>query len=285
MSPRDIGIALVVVLVWGLNFVVVKLGTQDLPPLLLVSLRFALAAALIVPFCPVRREHLPGLALLSFTFGFLHFGLLFLALGQVDAATAAIFVQLGVPLSTLAGVVFLGERLGLGRWLGLALAFGGVVVVAGEPHLAGGLPTVLLLLCAMGWAAANLVIKRLKGISPVATTGWLCLLALPQTLVLSVLVEGNPWPALQAAGVAGWGAVVYTALGASLLAHSLWYVLLGRYPVSRVAPFSLLAPVLGVVGGIVLLGEPATVHKILGGVITLAGVALIEVAGRRERRA
>lgn len=285
MPTRDILAALVVVSLWGFNFVVVKLGTEALPPLLLTTLRFVLVALLLVPFLRPRREHLAGLVTLSVTFGTLHFGLLFFCLKTVDAATAAIFIQLGVPFATLGAVLLFGERMGPMRWLGLLLAFGGVVLVAGEPQGASLLAAALMIVSAMGWAASNLVVKRLKGCGPLTMTAWLCLFAAPQTLVLSLILEGNPLPHLLAAPAMGWAAVVYTAVGSSIIAHSLWYVLLTRHEVSRVAPFSLLAPVLGVMGGILILGEPATWQKLVGGAITLSGVALIEVWGRREAQA
>lgn len=285
MPLRDILLALIVVFLWGFNFVVVKLGVEDIPPLLLTSLRFALAAALLVPFFRPQRAHLPGILALSVTFGTVHFGLLFLGMSLVDAATAAIFVQLGVPFSTLAAVLLLGERMGAMRWLGLALAFVGVVVVIGEPRATPPLAVALLTLAAVGWAASNLIVKTLKGCHPLTMTGWLCLFAVPQTLGLSLLLDGAPWPHIRAAGPMGWAAVAYTAIGASIIAHSLWYSLLNRHPVSRVAPFSLLAPVLGILGGLLLLGEPATWEKLIGGAITLGGVAMIEIWGRREARA
>jgi O-acetylserine/cysteine efflux transporter len=283
MGPLDLLAALAVVALWGLNFVVVKLGVADMPPLLLTTLRFTLAAVLLVPFLRPRREHLKGILILSVTFGTVHFGLLFVAIKSVDAATAAIIVQLGAPFSTLGAVLFLGETMGWRRWLGLALAFSGVIIVAGDPNLGAPLPIVLLLLSALGWAVSNLVVKTIRGCHPLTMTGWLTLFAAPQTLALSLILEGNPLPHLAQAGWAGWGAVAYTAILASIVAHSLWYHLLNRHPVSRVAPFALMAPITGICAGILLLGEPATLEKLAGGVVTLTGVTLIEIWGRRAK--
>lgn len=85
---------------------------------------------------------------------------------------------------------------------------------------------------------------------------------------------------MAAAGVFGWGAVFYTAVMSSIVAYGLWYGLLRRHPVSRLAPLSLLVPVGAVVLGIVLLGESLNAHVLGGGAMVIAGVALIVIRFR-----
>ena len=121
MPLRDLLLGLTVIAIWALNIIVIKLGVADMPPLLLMTLRFMLVAALIVPFTRITREQLPWLLLLSVTFGGLHFPLLFLGLGEAEAGTGALLVQMGTPFATLLAALFLKERLNLRRWLGLAL--------------------------------------------------------------------------------------------------------------------------------------------------------------------
>lgn len=275
MPLRDLALGLAVIIIWALNIIVIKLGVAELPPLLLTTLRFALVALLLVPFHPVARHQLPFLLLLSVTFGSLHFALLFIGLGQAEAGTGALLVQMGTPFATLLAVVFLKERLGPRRLVGLALSFAGVAVLAGGPTLPSPLPTALLLASALGWAISQLLIKRGPNISPMALAGWVALFATPQVALGSWWFEQGQWQALSAAGWAGWGAVFYTAVMSSIVAYGIWYGLLRRHPVNRVVPLTLLMPVLAVLLGAVLLGDSLGVHKLAGGGLVISGLALI----------
>ncbi|MGM0700970.1 MAG: DMT family transporter [Pseudomonadota bacterium] len=283
MPPRDLLLGLLVVTLWALNIIVIKLGVTELPPLMLTTLRFALVAALLVPFHPVARHQLPFLALLSVTFGTLHFALLFIGLGQAEAGTGALLVQMGTPFATLLAVVFLGERLDVRRVAGLALSFGGVAVLSGGPSLPSALPLVLLLTSAMGWAVSQLLIKHGPALAPMALAGWVALLAVPQVALGSWWFERGQLDALAQAGWLGWGAVFYTAVMSSIAAYGLWYGLLRRHPVNRLAPLSLLVPVGAVLLGALLLGETLDPHKLTGGALVIAGLALIVVRLGRRR--
>nr|WP_275298164.1 EamA family transporter [Halomonas campisalis] len=268
-------LGLLVVAIWALNIIVIKLGVAELPPLLLTTLRFMLVAALLVPFHPVARQQLPFLLLLSLTFGSLHFALLFIGLGQAEAGTGALLVQMGTPFATLLAVIFLGERLDGRRLAGLALSFGGVVVLAGGPSLPSPLPMALLLLSALGWAISQLLIKRGPGVAPMALAGWVALFAIPQVALASLWFENGQWEALRQASWQGVGAIFYTAVMSSIVAYGLWYGLLRRHPVNRLAPLSLLVPVGAVLLGVLLLGERLSAHTLVGGGLVIAGVALI----------
>ncbi len=275
MPLRDLALGLAVIVIWALNIIVIKLGVAELPPLLLTTLRFALVAALLVPFHPVARHQLPFLLLLSLTFGSMHFALLFIGLGQAEAGTGALLVQMGTPFATLLAVVFLRERLGPRRLAGLVLSFAGVAVLAGGPTLPSLLPTLLLLASALGWAISQLLIKRGPDISPMALAGWVALFATPQVALGSWWFEQGQGRALAGAGWAGWGAVFYTAVMSSIVAYGLWYGLLRRHPVNRVVPLTLLMPVLAVLLGAALMGDSLGPHKLAGGGLVISGLALI----------
>lgn len=284
MPVRDLLLGLTVIAIWALNIIVIKLGVADMPPLLLMTLRFMLVAILIVPFTRIERTQLPWLLLLSVTFGGLHFPLLFLGLGEAEAGTGALLVQMGTPFAALLAAAFLKERLNLKRWLGLALSFGGVVVLAGGPSLPSAVPTTLLLFSAFFWAVSNMIIKFAPKIPPLTMTGWIALLAIPQVGLGTWIFEENQLAALSQAGWAGWGAVFYTAVMSSIAAYGLWYYLLQKHPVSRVVPLSLLMPVFAVILGIWLLGDPLGINKLVGGLMVVAGLAVINIRFTRRRQ-
>ncbi|MFI0472437.1 DMT family transporter [Halomonas sp. HMF6819] len=285
MPLRDLLLGLLVIAIWALNIVVIKVGVAELPPLLMTTLRFALVALILVPFHPVSRAQLPFLLLLSVTFGTLHFAMLFIGLGQSEAGTGALLVQMGTPFATILAVIFLKEKLGPKRLAGLLLSFAGVVVLAGGPTLPAPLPLGILLLSALGWAVSQLLIKRGPAIAPLALAGWIALFAVPQVALGSWLFESGQWQAIRAAGLAGWGAVFYTALMSSILAYGIWYALLRRHPVNKVVPMTLLVPVLAVGLGALLMGDPLGVHKLAGGGLVVAGVGLILLRFQKRRPA
>lgn len=282
MPLRDTLLAFLVIAVWGFNFVVVKVGVAEIPPFLLTALRFGLVAALVVPFFRLPRAEAKWILLLSVTFGSLHFAMLFKGLEGVDGASGAILAQLGVPFSTLLAALFLKDRLGVWRIGGLALAFLGASVLAGEPNLPDIVPFLLIVEAAFAWAVSNMIIRRVAAMNPLAVSGYVSLFAVPQAILWSLLFEDGQVLALQQASWLAWGAVAYVALASSLLAYSVWYYLLGKHPVSAVVPMTLLAPVIGVIGAVVLLGEALTWQKVAGGCLTVAGVGIILVRNSRR---
>ncbi len=284
MPVRHLALALLVVCIWGLNFVMVKIGVTEIPPLMMTALRFVFTAALVVPFTRMTRQALPWILLLSFTLGTMHFTLLFAGMNGVDGATGAILLQLGVPFSTILASVFLRDHLGAWRILGLVMAFGGAAVLAGEPTLPALHSFILLVVSAFSWAVSNLLIKRAHSITPLAMAGWIALFAAPQAMLASALFEQDHLATLLQISWLGWGCLAYVVIGSSIIAYSVWYHLLSIHPVSQVVPFNLLAPLLGVLAAVVLLGEVLTWQKLVGGALTIGGVAVIIYRQSRAHR-
>jgi len=284
LPPRDILAALTVVTLWGLNFVAVKTAVAVVPPFLLTGLRFAGVALALAPFFRPRLEQIPGILGVAVVLGCGHFGLLFFGLAGMDAATTAIITQLGVPFSVLLAWLAFGERLGLTRALGLAMAFGGVALLAGEPTLPHWLPFALAVASMLAWAISNVQVKRLGAIDPLTLNGWMALFASPMLLTLSFATEDGQGEALGRA-LHQWpvlAALAYTIIASSLVAYSLWYRLLARHSMNQVVPVTLLGPVIGVASGVTLLGEPLTWQKLVGGAITIAGVAAVQLIGGKK---
>jgi O-acetylserine/cysteine efflux transporter len=281
---KDLLIGLGIIIIWAFNIIVIKLGVEDLPPLLVTVLRFMLVAVLVVPFTRISRQQLPWILLLAVTFGGLHFPLLFLGLQQSEAGTGALLVQMGTPFATLLAAMFLKEKLGPRRVVGLILAFGGVVVLAGGPSLPPPASTALLLASAFFWAVSTMIIKLAPPIAPLTMTGWISLFAIPLVALGSWIFEDDQWLALRQASWAGWGAVVYTAVMSSIAAYGLWYRLLQKHPVSRVVPLTLLMPVFAVMLGVWLLDDPLGINKVAGGAMVIAGLAIINIRFRRQRK-
>jgi len=109
------------------------------------------------------------------------------------------------------------------------------------------------------------------------------LLATPFVAVLSLFLETGQLEAIQAASMQVWLTLTYTILGSSILAYYLWYSLIARLDVNQVVPFTLLAPMIGVAAGVLILGEAFTIYKIIGGSMTIIGVAIIQYRQAKKK--
>jgi O-acetylserine/cysteine efflux transporter len=280
LTARDTLFAFLAVLGWGINFVVMKVGVHEIPPLLLLGLRFALVAVIVVPFVARPKGKLGLIALLALLLGAGNFGLLFIAMKTLDAASASITIQLSVPFSAIIAAVCYKETLGWLGVLGMALAYGGVALLSGEPQHPDPFAVALVVLSAASWALSNVVVKKIGDVDPLTLNGWMALAATPQLLLLSAVFEHDQWDSLRAASWIGWSALAYTVLVHSLLVYTLWYKLIARYPLNRVVPFSLMVPVVGIAAGVLMLGEPLGWHRVVGGALTVLGVAVIQFRPR-----
>lgn len=290
LSRGDWLCALAVILIWGLNFVVMKLGLQNLSPMLLGALRFCVASLPFIWF--VKPPTVPWRYLLAYGLaqGLGQFGLLFLGLRLgMTAGMASVVMQTQAFFTIILASALLHERARPAQWLGLLLAFGGLVVIAlgrGEGStqmtLAG---FVLTLGAALMWAISNLVARRAAqvapGYTPFAFIVWSSLVPILPFTAIAVGQDGwsNVHQQLTALDGQAAFAVLYLALLATLLAYSLWTRLLQRHAAARVTPFSLLVPVVGLLAALVVLQEHPTTWQWLGTAAVLAGLLVHQSGG------
>lgn len=280
MKPQHLALMLLVQFIWGVNFVAAKIGLAHFESLFFLALRFSLVALLLLPFVGLPKRKLKQLIPLSVTMGAMHFGLIFLGMRYLDAATSSIAVQLQVPFAAMLAAFFFGETLGWRRILGMVVAFAGVVLIAGEPRFSGGnlWPLLAVVGAALVWATGNVQVKALgDSFDAVELNGYIALLAAPQLLLLSFLIEGNQWPQVLEIAWQGWAALLFQSIVVAIFSYIIWYNLMRRYPVNMVMPFTLLLPMIGVISGHLILDEVVTWQMILGGIATVAGVAIVVI--------
>ena len=252
MRPRDVALVLLVVLLWGLNFVVIKLGLRGVSPFVLAGLRFTLTALPAIFF--LRPPKLPlriyaGFALTTFLG---QFALLFWAIKVgMPTGLSSLVHQSQAFFTVLLAAVVLGERPRPVQLAGMAIAAVGLASIAtgsGASFPLAGL--VLNLGAALAWAAGNLVSRSLARHGEVNALAFVVWASLPLPLFffgLAWAVEGREAVTSSLAAMDGlsWAAVAYLAYGATLTGYGLWSRLLSRYPAGQVARFSLLVPVIG----------------------------------------
>src|SRR6185503_3011897 len=160
-----------------------------------------------------------------------------------DAATVAVASQMSVPFSTLMSVWFLGETLRWRRTLGIVLAFAGIMIISFDPRLFAYWEGLALVVCSCFVSSLGLIfLKRLKGIRPLELQSWIALAGGAILLVLSLILEGGQVSAIRNATWEGWAALFFTTVMSSLIAHTAWYYLVGRYPVTSISPITMLSP-------------------------------------------
>jgi len=276
---RDLALVVVLSVIWGISTPISKIGVNELPPLFMLAVRFFIVAAAAF-FYPVSGAQMRQLLRLSLTLAVLHFPCMFIGLRYVDASAAAVLQQLQLPFAViLAGFVF-GERLSARAISGIALAFVGVVVIAGTPNIfaAGWTGLVLMIAAAFFWAIASLQMKSLGRISPFAANAWLAVFAAPVLLIESWIFEQSPLSSLSGLTLTGAGAILYLVVMTTFVGYGIWFKLVQAHPVSVVMPFTLTNPMFGILSSAVMLGEQITPQFMLGAALTLCGLALIVVA-------
>jgi len=277
IARRDLAFLIFINLIWGLNYIASKVGVGQVPPLVFTGLRFTCLALILAPFIRWHRGLMGPLVVAAVFAGGLHFSLLLVGLKLADTVSiVAIAGQLGVPFATLMSIVVLGEVVRWRRWSGILLSFSGVMVMGLDPQVFQfwqGLACVVL--SALLGSIGLMAIKQLQGIRPLELQAWFALISAPLILIFSLIFESGQLAAIRSAHWDAWGALAFNILGASLLAHTGYFYLLQKYPVTSVSPLTVLSPLFGVLFGVTLLGDQLTTRIIVGGAMTLTGVFII----------
>jgi len=240
VKPLDVLIAIAVPVIWGIGLVVAKPVVADFPPLLLMALRFFVAAMTLVWFVPIPKGQLLTLCAAALIGSTMQYGFTYTGLRYLDAGTTALVVQAEVPFLVLFAIA-------------------------------------MVLTGACLWAVGQIIIRRNISLSGLTVAAWLAVMAAPQLAIASWLFESNHMAVLQNAGLNTWLTVLYLGLIMTAVGYGCWYHVLGRYPASRVGPFILLTPLTSVMGGAIFLGETLSAMTLTGGSIIILGVAILVV--------
>ncbi|MBU6961744.1 EamA family transporter [Pseudomonas sp. CVAP len=288
MQKKHLTLAVLVTAVWGLNFPITKLGLAAIDPLLLTALRFALAALPWVFF--VRRPSIAmgWLAAYGLIFGVAMWALINLGIELgVPPGTAALLIQFSAFFTLGWGVLLFREQLSLGQTLGMGLAALGLIsIIFSSPGQATTVGYGLLLVSAFSWSVGNIIIKQSKVREMFAFVVWASLFPPIPLLALTWLAHGSaPFTSLVAH--LEWVSVfslLFQVYAATHFSYWGWNLLLREYPVSRVAPLSLLIPVFGVAGSMLMLGHRVDFNEGISIALILSALAVGLMKGRERVR-
>lgn len=279
MAIRDFLLMLFVCFVWAAHTVVSKIvvSGMEIPPLFYAAIRFGIVGLATLPWLLPAPRPTWRMLVVGFLMGGGGFALFFLGIRTASPSSAAIVSQLGLPITTLLSVVMLGEKIYWRRGLGIAMTFVGGVLVMWDPSsgfpLSSGLILILLSACAGSLAAV--MMKQIKGVRPLQFQAWIGLASVvPLVLLTSGLETGQIDRALSV----GWSfvaALLFSALFVSLVAHTIYYGLISRYPANLIAPLTIMNPLFTVVMGIVITGDHFDTRMAIGTGLALCGVLII----------
>ena len=284
MKPLDTLSAISVAIIWGMGFVIAKAAMEHFSPILLMALRFTLTALCMIWFFRPDPKLFNKLFWIAFVSAAVQYSLTYTGVSGIDASTAALLIQLEVPFGILMAALFLGDKLTIRQGVGVSLAFGGAILIVGEPKLANDMRYLLMVIGGgFAWSLGQIMIKMLGVSGGFSLISSVAVFAAPQLFIASYLLEDNQINQIITASPAVWTAVVYLGLVMTALGYAMWYRLLGLYDINMVIPFLLLLPVASVIGGYLFLDEVLTTKIALGGLLALAGVAIITLRIKRSK--
>ena len=275
MNVKHLSLILLVVTIWGVNFSVIKVGLEDMPPIFFSALRFAIIAfptILFIPFPTGLGWYVFGVGLFLMT---LTHGFLFFAMQEgVGAGLASLILQTQVFFTILLGLYFLNENLQLNQKIGLVFSLFGFLLFAfntGVNVTMAGL--CLLTLAAFSWSIANLLMKKMGAVNLAHFIMWTSLVPPIPMLLISYFYESqNPLSILINLSFKSWIAIFFVAYISTVIAFAIWGKLLRGFPAATITPFALLIPVVGVITAALFLGERLTTMESVGSTMIMTGL-------------
>lgn len=261
----------------GLNFVIAKIAVTEIPPVFLVAVRYAVLVMVLFPLLRWRGwPHFWRMVPAGLLTGGLVLAVAFTGTKLSSGSVAAVVVQLEMPMTVLLSIVWLKESVGWRRWLGVALTFGGVMMLGFDPAIIDyAVGVSLVALGAMFGAVGQILLRRLKDVEPLEMQAWTGAVSVPVLIIGTLIFEEGQ---VQSAIDAPWllaGTVAYMVFAMSIIGHGIRFYIIQRNDIAVVSTVSAFAPTMGVVFSIVLLKEPATWQIVAGCLTVLSGVLII----------
>ncbi len=277
-------LVLLVVLVWGLNFIAIKVSLTEIPPLLLVFARFFLTSIPAIffikrPKTPFKMVVLYGLFMFALQFFLLFMGMY----AGMTPGLASLLQQFQVFFTILLAMIFLGEKSHLWQIIGALISFLGIALVA--MNLSGGVTPSGFALCIAApaaWGTGNIISKKIGKVNMISLVVWGSLIAWPPLLVLSLFVDGfdKLLFTIQHLNWLSSGAVLYITYLATLFGFGTWSWLLHQHRMGTIAPFTLLVPIVAIISSALILKEPLQSWKVLAAFLVISGLC-VNILGPR----
>ena len=281
MRPSHVFLAVLVAAVWGFNFVVIRIGITNFPPLLFSAFRFTLAALPLVFF--IRKPDVPWRIILGIgmVLGVVKFSLLFIGMDLgLSAGLASLVLQSQAFFTAILVALVFKEMPRAMQGVGIAVAFAGIGLIATTvDNSVTPIGLGLVLAAGFMWAVSNLLMKQAGQVDMLALIVWVSLVPPIPLFILSMTFEGVDagMAAITNLNVQGVGAILYIAFISTIFGFAVWGKLIREYGAATVAPFSLLVPIFGMGSSTLVLGEEFGMVRLIAAVMVIVGLVLTVV--------
>ncbi len=285
LSLMEIAAIAAIVVIWGANNAAAKVATEVMPPLLVGTLRFAIAAVCLIPFVRPPFPNWKSLLLIVILGGPLHYGFLYwgFSLAQ-DVSPVSVASQLWIPFTTLFAFLLLGERLSVHALVGMVISLFGVVWMSADPHALNDWKAIALITVATAfWGMTTVIARRTTSIPPLKMQGLLAFVALPTLAFASAMFETGQLQAVRTATPLIWVCLLWAGIVSSVFATSMVFWLVQKREAGRVTPYFLVTPVVSMAIGWGFMGDVLTPQILTGAALTMGGVAVVALAERGLR--
>ncbi len=288
MKPFHILLLVLVVAVWGLNFVFVKTGLQEIPPMLFCFFRFFLLSIPAVFFFKRPAVPFKWVAIYGLVMFVLQFALMFMGMqAGVSAGLGSLLLQTQVFFSILFASIVLKERINRWQVFGAVLSFSGIAFVGLHLGSSATLTGLLLVIAAAAtWGLGSVIVKKMGRTQSGSLLSWGGLVAWPPLLVLSLIFEESRPMLLDLHNLsaASYTAIFFVTVCSTVFGFGIWNWLVQIYPLATVAPFTLLVPVFGMLSSALILEEALEPWKIVAGLLVISGLCFNILGARLVAR-
>lgn len=278
MRLKHFIIAILIIAIWGLNFSVIKLGLQNINPFILAGFRFFLCAIPTIFFVKKPDVSLKIIALYGFLFGVGLWGMVNLGIDLgVSSGVASLVLQFGAFFTIIIGLIVLKEQVNYLQIIGFFFALLGLVLILFETD--GSVTPwgiVFILVAAIAWSISNLIIKQSKTKRIFSFLVWSCLFSPLPLFILAYLNFGyEPYKFLfKEFNWLSTFSILFQVYPTTLIGYWVWNKLLNIYPISTVAPLTLLVPIFGFIGSFIVFGETINLLKFLACLFVFLGLII-----------
>ncbi len=288
MNPAHLLYILLIVTIWGVNFVSIKVALLEMPPILLCCVRFFLTSLPAILFVKFPKTAIWKVALYGLNTFAIQFTLLFIGMqAGVSAGLASLLLQTQVFFTILLAILLLGEKINRWQIMGALISFSGIALIG--INLSGTITLLglfLILCAACCWGMGTIIAKSIGRIDTVSLVVWGSFFAWPPLFLMSCWLDGagTVFYTLRHLSWLSIGSAGYIAYFATVLTFGIWNWLVSRYPLALLTPFTFLIPIVGTGSSMLLLGEALESWKIYAGLLVIGGLFVNLIGSRRLQK-
>ena len=275
--------AFFIVVLWGLNFVALKIAVLSLPPIFLAGLRFLLISIPWIFFVEKPKVSKRQFITLPITLGVLQYSLLYYGMSTgLSAGLSAVILQTQSFFTVIMSTILIKEKPRLNEISGLLIGALGVMILLINNNGDFKIEAVLIILAAaISWGIANIQLKNLGNVNMVSFLIWISPFAAIVLFIISFILEYDLVLNIDFSNIEikVFLSIFYTAYLSTVIGFTMWQYLLNKYKSVQITPYGLLVPVTGSIFGYIILSEVLEIYQIISGIIIIIGLMVISFRG------